>query len=240
MSSERTRKPDEVFCRYCGELVSVHAEVCPHCGVRNEQYRRLTGQTNRSTGNFSRSMSTTTDGTGVDANVAAALSYVLGFVSGLVVYVVKEDRFARFHAAQSIVVSGAAISVLMTASVVAPFFMVVSFVIGVGFVWPLLTSLIFFVMLGLWVFLIVTAYQGKTSRIPVAANIADKLVSGPNGVSRTPSDDSADTDALAALRTRYARGEIDEVEFERRLEQLLETEHENERRREPTDLERSR
>ncbi|WP_424017523.1 SHOCT domain-containing protein [Halorientalis pallida] len=33
-----------------------------------------------------------------------------------------------------------------------------------------------------------------------------------------------DDDALAALRRRYAEGEIDDVEFERRLERLLETE----------------
>lgn len=39
----------------------------------------------------------------------------------------------------------------------------------------------------------------------------------------TPND-SPDDDPLATLRDRYARGEIDEVEFERRLERLLETE----------------
>ena len=36
-------------------------------------------------------------------------------------------------------------------------------------------------------------------------------------------DDSAD-DALQRLRERYAAGEVDDVEFERRLERLLETE----------------
>jgi uncharacterized membrane protein len=40
--------------------------------------------------------------------------------------------------------------------------------------------------------------------------------------------DSAETDSddgpLATLRDRYARGEIDETEFERRVERLLETE----------------
>ena len=44
---------------------------------------------------------------------------------------------------------------------------------------------------------------------------------------RTHQSDSAtttDEDALETLRNRYARGEIDEAEFERRLEALLETE----------------
>ena len=44
---------------------------------------------------------------GVPPNVAAALAYVLGWVSGLVVLLVeKEDRSVRYHAAQSILVFG--------------------------------------------------------------------------------------------------------------------------------------
>lgn len=38
------------------------------------------------------------------------------------------------------------------------------------------------------------------------------------------SDDRETEDPLATLRERYARGEIDDVEFERRAETLLETE----------------
>ncbi|WP_253737789.1 SHOCT domain-containing protein [Halohasta salina] len=44
---------------------------------------------------------------------------------------------------------------------------------------------------------------------------------------RTPASEStttAEEEALETLRNRYARGEIDEAEFEQRLEALLETE----------------
>ena len=45
--------------------------------------------------------------TGLDANLAAALSYLLGFVSGAVFLVLeKENRFVRFHALQSVLAFG--------------------------------------------------------------------------------------------------------------------------------------
>lgn len=33
-SSDRERGPDEAFCRNCGAVISVRAEICPECGVR--------------------------------------------------------------------------------------------------------------------------------------------------------------------------------------------------------------
>ncbi|EMA52459.1 MULTISPECIES: SHOCT domain-containing protein [Halococcus] len=46
---------------------------------------------------------------------------------------------------------------------------------------------------------------------------------------------------MAALRERYARGEIGDAEFERRLERLLESEDEaGNHWREPAEAERSR
>ena len=32
--SDRTKGPDEVYCRHCGEVISAQAEICPECGVR--------------------------------------------------------------------------------------------------------------------------------------------------------------------------------------------------------------
>ena len=46
--------------------------------------------------------------TGMQANVAALLSYGFGWITGLVFYLIeKENKFVRFHAFQSIVVFGA-------------------------------------------------------------------------------------------------------------------------------------
>lgn len=35
MSSRKAA--DEIFCRSCGDLIKKQAEICPHCGVRNEK-----------------------------------------------------------------------------------------------------------------------------------------------------------------------------------------------------------
>lgn len=228
MSSERSRSADEVFCRHCGEVISVRAEVCPHCGVRNERYD------GGSTWGSGRSDTTL----GLETNVTAALAYVLSFVSGIVIYVLEDDDFVRFHAAQSIVVlGGLSVATAVTTAVFTA--------IGVGSVAALLSTVLSLLTVGLWVFLIVTAYRGETRRIPIAADVADQLVDGSVGQRRASSssgstDQPPTDDALAALRSRYARGEIGENEFERRLERLLETEDDGRhRRREAPETERS-
>ena len=44
--------------------------------------------------------------TGLQANVAALLAYVLGIVTGLVFFLIeKESRFVKFHAMQSLALS---------------------------------------------------------------------------------------------------------------------------------------
>ena len=49
--------------------------------------------------------------TGLDANLAAALSYLLGFVTGVIFLLLeKENRFVRFHAMQSMLAFGAIIA----------------------------------------------------------------------------------------------------------------------------------
>ncbi len=129
-------------------------------------------------------LSTTVDD-GPDANLMGALSYVLGFITGVVVYLIeKEDDFVRFHAAQSIAVSAILFAASIVLSVVGTVLSTLFFAgtgafavasllsLLLGLVW-LAVSLAGFV---LWVYLIVRAYQGATPRIPVAARLADRMV----------------------------------------------------------------
>jgi uncharacterized membrane protein len=122
---------------------------------------------------------------GLEPNVLAALSYVLGALTGLVVYLLeRDDEFVRFHAAQSVVVSVALFGVSVAFTVFQTALFGVGFVDPAGFVLWSLLSLVF-ALVGIvlwlgafaaWVYLIVRAYQGRTPRVPVAAGFADRLV----------------------------------------------------------------
>src|SRR5215204_2867248 len=58
--------------------------------------------------------------TGLDENIAALLSYIFGWVSGLVFFLMeKESRLVRFHAMQSILLSVAAIVILVVFWIIA-------------------------------------------------------------------------------------------------------------------------
>ena len=121
--------------------------------------------------------------TGLDENVAGALAYLLGALTGIVFVAVERDNeFVRFHAAQSIVVFGGLLLVSVGVSVLST--ILTAGAGGAGlFVFGLLSlflSLLWLVVLlagvVLWLYLMVRAYQGETPRVPVAAGLADRLV----------------------------------------------------------------
>jgi len=111
---------------------------------------------------------------GLAPNVAGALSYVLGVFTGIFFLVTeKENRFVRFHAAQSIVVS-VALFVLWIALTVLDTILAVVPVIGwaIGLLLSLGLGLGGFV---LWLVLMYRAYQGREWEVPIAGAQARKL-----------------------------------------------------------------
>jgi uncharacterized membrane protein len=113
----------------------------------------------------------------MEENVAGLLCYVLGWVTGLIFYLIDKRPFVRFHAAQSIVVFGG-VAILY---IILGMFLSASLVAGglagaggfsIGFLLYPLLGLICFI---LWVLLMVKAYQHQKFRIPIAADIAEKI-----------------------------------------------------------------
>lgn len=102
--------------------------------------------------------------TGIKPNVSGLLCYLLGFITGIIFYLIeKNNKFVRFHALQSTIVFGA-------------FFIIgwiIPFIPGVRIV---LMPLLMLAELILWIVLMVKAYQGEKFPLPVIAEIAEKHI----------------------------------------------------------------
>ena len=111
--------------------------------------------------------------TGLSQNMAGALAYLLGPITGILFLVVeKENRFVRFHAMQSTVLSIAWIIVSYALS----FF---SSVPLLGWIIGIVTSLV--LGLGgfiLWLLLMWKAFQGEEWELPVVGAFARKQLGG--------------------------------------------------------------
>jgi uncharacterized membrane protein len=102
---------------------------------------------------------------GLDANVAAALSYLLGFVTGIIFLLVeKENRFVRFHAMQSTVFFLAVVIIDVVLQVIP----LLGFLIVIFIVIPL-TAVV-------WLLLMYKSYQGDDFKLPLIGQwAADRI-----------------------------------------------------------------
>jgi uncharacterized membrane protein len=111
--------------------------------------------------------------TGMQANIAGLLCYAVGWVTGLVFFLIeKENKFVRFHAMQSMIVFGA----LFILQIAVGMFMGILATVHLGVLIPLFNGLVALVSLVLWVVLMIKAYQGEKFKLPVAGDIAEKHV----------------------------------------------------------------
>jgi len=105
-------------------------------------------------------------------NVASTLCYVLGFITGILFLVLapyNQNRIVRFHAFQSIFLSVAWLVIRWG------LFFVLSMVHVFGFLLlGTLGTLIFLAFLALWIFMMVSAYQGKQIVLPVIGPLAQQ------------------------------------------------------------------
>ena len=99
--------------------------------------------------------------TGFDANVAAALSYLVGLVTGIIFLLVeKENRFVRFHAMQS--------TLLFVGIVLVDILLQIVPLLGALLVVFIVIPLSAF----LWLFMMFKAYQGEEFKLPLVGQMA--------------------------------------------------------------------
>lgn len=101
-------------------------------------------------------------GSGLPENVAGALAYFLGPITGVLFLVLeKKSKFVRFHAMQSLIALGA--------------FVVCRYILRVVFFWGwTLWGLFDLAGIILGVVLMIKAYQGETYKLPYIGAIAEQ------------------------------------------------------------------
>jgi uncharacterized membrane protein len=106
-------------------------------------------------------------------NMASTLCYVLGFITGIIFLVMEpynRNKVVRFHAFQSIFFSVACIALSIVLSIV---FTALWSIPGVFFSFALmsLVRLAFFI---LWLYMLISTYQGKTVVLPIIGALAQQ------------------------------------------------------------------
>ena len=117
----------------------------------------------------------TSSTTGLADNVAGALAYVLGPLSGIFFLVVeKQSRFVRFHAMQSVLVGVALIILNFVLNVLNAILVRIPLI---GWLFALgLVMLVGLASLVLWLALMYAAYRGQEWELPVIGREARKLL----------------------------------------------------------------
>jgi uncharacterized membrane protein len=109
---------------------------------------------------------------GLDANLAAALGYPIGIIAIIMIIIEKQNRFARFHALQSLLLIATWIVVAIVLGIFISILSMISSYLGFfGLLFPLLWLLWF----GALIFCAYKAYQGEWFKLPVIGDMAEKF-----------------------------------------------------------------
>jgi uncharacterized membrane protein len=111
---------------------------------------------------------------GLAPNVAGALAYALGPLTGVAFLVLeKEDRFVRFHAAQAVTTGLLMIVLSVGLSVVST---ILAFVPVLGWIAAMLFAFVMgFGAFVLWLVLMCKAFAGEEWEVPLAGTLARRI-----------------------------------------------------------------
>jgi len=147
-------------CTQCGASLAEDARFCPSCGRSQAPAATPVAPAAQS---------------GLSENTAALLSYVLGWITGLIFFLIDHRPYVRFHAAQSLVTFGG--------------LHIIRIVLGgiFGFGWwyyggwanlgigALLLGALGLLTFVLWIVCMVKAYQGVRFKLPIAGDVAENV-----------------------------------------------------------------
>lgn len=113
---------------------------------------------------------------GMTPNVAGALAYVLGFITGVIFLVAdpfKNDKFVRFHAFQSIFFSAGMFAFWIVWTILGTILGAITLGI-IGLLMAVIGLVIALAVFGFWIFLMYKAYNNEQYMIPFIGELAKK------------------------------------------------------------------
>lgn len=151
------------FCAQCGAQLGEGTTFCTACGTQVGSARGGPA-------------APATVGSAMSSNVAGLLTYILGFITGVIFLVIepyKNDKFVRFHAFQSIFLSAVWIG-----------FRIIWGYLVMGLIWSpfsplwgllgLVSMLISLGFLACVLFMMYKAYNNERFKLPVIGDLAAK------------------------------------------------------------------
>jgi uncharacterized membrane protein len=168
------------FCSGCGNEVGAGVAFCPKCGKPVGSVAQPAAAAPPAAAPVGAAPPAVAPqaaaGSGLDENVAALLSYVLGWLTGLIFFLIDKRPYVRFHAMQSIITFGAfhiLQIVLITGGVFGGLLSGMGGGLMMGGLSFILYGVFSLVILVAWVLCMVKAYQGERFKLPVVGNIAE-------------------------------------------------------------------
>ena len=163
-----------MYCPNCG--ATVQGRFCAKCGTAVDasaagpaESTPPPGAQPYGAGAAGAQPYTATNAGGLSQNVAGALCYVLGLITGILFLVLapyNQNKFVRFHAFQSIFYHLAFVV-----------FWVVETMLAVFLPWYLMSMiglLVGLAALAVWILLLVKAYQNEKFKLPIIGDLAEK------------------------------------------------------------------
>ncbi len=158
------------FCQNCGAEIT--GKFCGSCGAPapGETASASNGPSFRPPPSSFSPAPPPAASAGMTENVASALCYLLGLITGIIFLLIapyNQNRTVRFHAFQSIFFH---LAVIVISLVIVP-------ALGVALgslVWLGLSPLITICVIGVWLYLMYTAYQNQRVVLPIIGPLAER------------------------------------------------------------------
>ncbi len=161
------------FCSVCGSPVSVVSNpVPPPPPPPQSQFQPQYQSQPQPQAPLQPQMGATS--AGLSSNVAGALAYLVGLITGIIFLVLdpyKGDRFVRFHAFQSIFLN---VALIIFGFIWSAIVGMLIFSLGLLSLVSLIGSLVYLAFFILWLFLMFKAYNKEMFKLPIIGDIAEK------------------------------------------------------------------